>query len=82
MMPTICRACGGTIDHRGVVNPNICSACFEGDAAAEVRGAFEPDFRREHLPERSHPPRRRTAAIGDHSHARKTPPGIQRRKHS
>jgi len=81
MLPRICMACGGPIKQRMANNPNVCAACCcaeEKPVAAEQPQMVEPRVR---VPDEVHPPRRRSPAIGDHSHERKTSPALPRRKH-
>jgi len=82
MRPTVCMACGGLIHQHVAENPNVCEPCFLGVStepmAVQEVSTLEP---RLHASEVSHPPRRRSPVIGDHSHERKTRPSLPRRKH-
>jgi hypothetical protein len=77
-------ACGEPIQQRAPGNPNVCQSCccevhsqkVTEDVAAEIVGE-----NRVRASAEAHPRRRRSAAVGDHSHERKTSPTLPRRKH-
>lgn len=83
MLPKICIACGEPIKQRVPENPNICAACC-CEVLAEKKPieaeSPQPLERRVRVSE-PHPPRRRSPAVGDHTHERKTSPALPRRKH-
>jgi hypothetical protein len=67
--------------NRAAGNPNICVACccdVPETIDEEKPDTFEPRMRVSDEPHRS---RRRSPAVGDHSHERKTSPSLPRRKH-
>ena len=81
MLPKICIACGEPITGQPAANPNVCIACCsleDKPMEAEQPLSVEPRLRN---PGEIHAPRRRSLVVGDHSHARKTPPTLPRRKH-
>lgn len=72
MKPTICIACGERMTRPTAENPNVCAPCTEETAAPEPPITPENRARQDSV-DRSHAPRRRTPAIGDHSHQRNPP---------
>jgi len=82
MLPSVCRACGGQIIQPVPENVNVCAPCFSG--APEQLIAIEEISlleSRGRVSDEVHRRRRRSPAVGDHSHERKTPPSLLRRKH-
>jgi len=83
MLPRICIACGEPIKDRIAINPNVCETCccdVQRDLLTDTQPRAEAPAR-SRVSNEPRPAHRRSPAIGDHSHERKTSPTLPRRKH-
>ena len=82
MLPRVCVACGEQISRPVPENVNVCEACFLGEPEELMVADEVPTLERGRgIGDEVHPARRRSLAVGDHSHERKTPPSMPRRRH-